>query len=75
MRTRTHTTGLQAALDLLAPIKAKHPSVSYADLFQMASAAGVEVRACACACLCPDVRWWRPWLCRWLWGRVTLVVG
>lgn len=35
--------GLQGALDLLKPIKQKYPLVSYADLYQMASAAGVEL--------------------------------
>lgn len=34
--------GLQIALNLLAPIKKKYPEVSYADLFQMASAVAVE---------------------------------
>lgn len=36
--------GLQAAVDLIEPIKQRHPSVSYADLYQMASAVAVEVR-------------------------------
>jgi catalase (peroxidase I) len=36
--------GLQAAIDLIEPIKAKYPAVSYADLYQMASAVAVEVR-------------------------------
>lgn len=35
--------GLSAALALLEPIKAKYPDVSYADLYQMASAVAVEV--------------------------------
>eukprot|EP00879_Flechtneria_rotunda_P027977 GHRR01030046.1.p1 GENE.GHRR01030046.1~~GHRR01030046.1.p1 ORF type:complete len:206 (+),score=42.37 GHRR01030046.1:131-748(+) len=35
--------GLQGALDLIEPIKQKHPAVSYADLYQMASALGVEL--------------------------------
>lgn len=39
------TTGLQAAVDLIEPIKQRHPSVSYADLYQMASAVAIEVRA------------------------------
>jgi hypothetical protein len=36
-------TGLQAAVDLIEPIKQRHPSVSYADLYQMASAVAVEL--------------------------------
>eukprot|EP00775_Hariotina_reticulata_P012891 gene12891-13017_t len=36
-------SGLQGAIDLLEPIKAKYPDVSYADLFQLASAVAVEV--------------------------------
>jgi hypothetical protein len=36
--------GLQSAVDLIEPIKQRHPSVSYADLYQMASAVAVEVR-------------------------------
>ncbi|WIA43888.1 hypothetical protein OEZ86_010299 [Tetradesmus obliquus] len=35
--------GLQAAIDLMEPIKATYPAVSYADLYQMASAVAVEV--------------------------------
>jgi len=35
--------GLQTALALLKPIKAKYPDVSYADLFQLASAVAIEV--------------------------------
>lgn len=35
--------GLQAAVDLIEPIKQKYPDVSYADLYQMASAVAVEV--------------------------------
>ncbi|KIZ06814.1 hypothetical protein MNEG_1131 [Monoraphidium neglectum] len=35
--------GLQAALDLVEPVKQKYPLVSYADLYQMASAIGVEI--------------------------------
>ncbi|GLC36642.1 hypothetical protein PLESTM_000484300 [Pleodorina starrii] len=34
--------GLAIALGILAPIKKKYPDVSYADLFQMASAVAVE---------------------------------
>lgn len=34
--------GLKVALNLLKPIKAKFPDVSFADLMQMASAAAVE---------------------------------
>jgi catalase (peroxidase I) len=35
--------GLQAAVDMIEPIKQRHPSVSYADLYQMASAVAVEL--------------------------------
>lgn len=35
--------GLQGAVDLVEPIKQKYPLVSYADLYQMASAVAVEV--------------------------------
>eukprot|EP00878_Enallax_costatus_P000648 GHUV01000754.1.p1 GENE.GHUV01000754.1~~GHUV01000754.1.p1 ORF type:complete len:315 (+),score=72.36 GHUV01000754.1:228-1172(+) len=35
--------GLQSAVDLIEPIKQKHPAVSYADLYQMASAIAVEI--------------------------------
>lgn len=35
--------GLQAAVELVEPIKQRHPSVSYADLYQMASAVAVEL--------------------------------
>ncbi len=35
--------GLAAAVDLLKPIKAKYPDVSYADIFQMASARAIEL--------------------------------
>lgn len=35
--------GLQAAIDLIEPIKQKYSNVSYADLYQMASAVAVEV--------------------------------
>jgi L-ascorbate peroxidase len=35
--------GLGGALKLLEPIKARFPDVSYADLYQMASAVAVEV--------------------------------
>lgn len=35
--------GLQGAIDLIEPIKQKYPMVSYADLYQMASAVAVEV--------------------------------
>lgn len=38
--------GLASALELLAPIKEKFPEVSYADLFQLASATAVEVSDC-----------------------------
>lgn len=40
-----HNAGLNIAINLLKPIKAKFPDVSYADLFQMASAAAVEASA------------------------------
>ncbi|CAI5493932.1 unnamed protein product [Closterium sp. Naga37s-1] len=36
--------GLAGAIALLEPIKQKYPAVSYADLFQLASAIAVEVR-------------------------------
>lgn len=35
--------GLKAAVDLIEPIKQRHPAVSYADLYQMASAVAVEL--------------------------------
>lgn len=35
--------GLQAAIDLLEPIHERFPLVSYADLYQMASAAAIEL--------------------------------
>jgi len=35
--------GLEKALALLEPIKKRYPTVSYADLFQMASAAAIAV--------------------------------
>jgi catalase (peroxidase I) len=41
--------GLKIALNLLKPIQKKYPAVSYADLFQMASAAAVEVRVVPCS--------------------------
>lgn len=34
--------GLKIAMDLLEPIKAKHPEISYADLYQLASVYAVE---------------------------------
>ena len=34
--------GLRNAVSLLEPIKERHPEVSYADLFQMASACAIE---------------------------------
>lgn len=37
--------GLASAHALLVPIKEKHPSVSYADLYQMASARAIETAA------------------------------
>jgi hypothetical protein len=36
--------GLCNAVALLEPFKAKYPDVSYADLFQMASACAIEVK-------------------------------
>ena len=35
--------GLAAAVEMLKPIKMAYPSVSYADLFQMASARAIEL--------------------------------
>jgi L-ascorbate peroxidase len=35
--------GLDWAVEALEPIKAKHPAVSYADIFQMASARAIEL--------------------------------
>ena len=35
--------GLEWAMDVLKPVKEKYPSVSYADLFQLASATAVEL--------------------------------
>jgi L-ascorbate peroxidase len=35
--------GLSGALALLEPVKKKYPDVSYADIFQMASARGIEL--------------------------------
>lgn len=35
--------GLSGALKLLEPVKEKYPDVSYADIFQMASARGIEL--------------------------------
>ncbi len=37
-------TGLNGATGLLEPLKAKYPDVTYADLYQMASALSIEVR-------------------------------
>lgn len=34
--------GLNIAMDLLAPIKTAYPQISYADLFQLSSVAGIE---------------------------------
>lgn len=36
-------TGLVNALKLIQPIKDKYPGVTYADLFQLASATAIEV--------------------------------
>ena len=41
-------SGLGGAIGLIEPIKAAFPAVSYADLFQMASAVAVEVRVRNC---------------------------
>lgn len=38
-----HNAGLVNAIKLLEPIKEKYPAVSYADLFQMASARAIEM--------------------------------
>ncbi|XP_042469754.1 probable L-ascorbate peroxidase 4, peroxisomal isoform X1 [Zingiber officinale] len=35
--------GLKIAIDLLEPVKEKHPNVSYADLYQLAGVVAVEV--------------------------------
>lgn len=35
--------GLKIAIDLLEPIKAKHPKITYADLYQLAGVVAVEV--------------------------------
>lgn len=42
-RLRCSHAGLNSALALLEPIKQKFPAVSYADLYQLASALAVEV--------------------------------
>lgn len=43
--------GLNGATALLEPIKAKFPEVSYADLYQMASALAIEVcTSVLCTC-------------------------
>ncbi|KAH9307893.1 hypothetical protein KI387_035804, partial [Taxus chinensis] len=36
-------SGLKIALDLCEPIKAKHPNITYADLYQLAGVVAVEV--------------------------------
>ncbi|XP_073116206.1 probable L-ascorbate peroxidase 3, peroxisomal [Elaeis guineensis] len=36
--------GLKIAVDLLEPVKAKHPKITYADLYQLAGVVAVEVR-------------------------------
>jgi L-ascorbate peroxidase len=38
-----HNAGLPVAVSLLEPIKAKHPLVSWADLFQLSSAVAIEL--------------------------------
>ncbi|KAG1354137.1 L-ascorbate peroxidase 3 [Cocos nucifera] len=35
--------GLKIAIDLLEPVKAKHPKITYADLYQLAGVVAVEV--------------------------------
>lgn len=40
--------GLSDALELLKDIADKYEGVSYADLFQLASVTGIEVRTVAC---------------------------
>uniref|UniRef100_A0A0A9FHX4 APX3 n=1 Tax=Arundo donax TaxID=35708 RepID=A0A0A9FHX4_ARUDO len=35
--------GLKIAIDLLEPIKQKHPKITYADLYQLAGVVAVEV--------------------------------
>ena len=35
--------GLKTAVELLEPVKAKYPDMSYADIFQMASARSIEL--------------------------------
>lgn len=35
--------GLKIAIDLLEPIKAKHPKITYADLYQLAGVVAVEI--------------------------------
>ena len=40
--------GLADALELLKDIADKYEGVSYADLFQLASVTGIEVRTVAC---------------------------
>jgi len=76
--------GLASALALLAPIKEKFPEVSYADLFQLASATAVEVshrlRRCLASWHCRSLASWHcsrslaSWHCSslasWrLWGQ------
>ena len=43
----TFATGLPVAVDLLKSVADKYDGVSYADLFQMASAQAIEVGASA----------------------------
>ncbi|CAD5171515.1 unnamed protein product [Musa acuminata subsp. malaccensis] len=35
--------GLEIAIDLLEPVKAKHPKITYADLYQLAGVVAVEI--------------------------------
>lgn len=41
--THGSNAGLKIAIDLLEPIKAKHPKITYADLYQLAGVVAVEV--------------------------------
>nr|WGU11333.1 L-ascorbate peroxidase 1 [Crinum x powellii] len=41
--THGSNAGLKIAIDLLEPIKAKHPRITYADLYQLAGVVAVEI--------------------------------
>eukprot|EP00951_Prasinocladus_malaysianus_P033324 scaffold329476_cov47-Prasinocladus_malaysianus.AAC.1 len=43
LETPPFTAGLVTAVKMLEDFKTKYPEVSYADLYQMASAVGIEV--------------------------------